>query len=180
MQYNEPEYILVDVLKEVVAAVREVLQLPVLNYQYGYVTELNTMLQQYAASTPEYQAQRFPLVWVRQPFAIKRAWEGFYGTIDDLGIFIMQESEATLTAEERMNKTFKPVIYPIYRELMRQLNLHPAIVYSLSGRRHTFIDRYWWGEIQEAVISDIVDCSELSQVEIQLHNNPNSTTFKSF
>src|SRR5688500_16342153 len=109
---NNPEYILVDVFAEIVAATRVALGLPVLNYQYGYVTELNETLKQYS-ETAEYAVKKFPLVWLQQPFTVERGTVGFFGEVKDLRLFIMNASEINLKASERLAGNFKTVIYPI-------------------------------------------------------------------
>jgi hypothetical protein len=175
---NNPEYIVVDELGAVVEAVKTALDLGALNYQYGYVEELNQTLTQWAKD-PEYSLLRFPLVWVMQPFTIVRGKPGIYGSVEGLRIFIIQSSQKTLRAAERMEGNFKEVIYPIYRELLNQLNESVAFV-DAPQRKHRFTDRYYWGEAQQSVLSDVVDCSEISNLELDIHNNQNCPPFKSF
>lgn len=175
---NKPEYIVVDEIGTVVEAVKTSLELDVLNYQYGYVEELNETLQQWSKN-PDFAVLKFPLVWAMQPFTIVRGEQGIYGSVEGLRVFIINSSEKTQKAAQRMEDNFKEVIYPIYREFMEQLNVSVAFVDS-PNRRHRFTDRYWWGEAQQAVLNDVVDCSEISQLELKIHNNQNCQTFKSF
>lgn len=179
---NNPEYILVDVFGTkdandqltggILYQVKEALALPVLNYQYGYVTELNETLNQWNVD-PDYAPLKFPLVWLAQPFVINRTNNGYYGTVEDLKIFILHGTTPDLKAYQRMDANFKTVIYPIYRELINQLENHPAIVRQLGVRSHRFIDRYYWGEAQQSVLNDVVDCSEIRNLQLQIHNNQN-------
>jgi hypothetical protein len=171
---NNPEYILVDELQEVVSKVKTELKLPVLNYQYGYVEVLNETLEQWSKSK-DHAALKFPLVWVMQPFVIARGERGFYGSVEGLKIFIINNSEKTLKAPDRMAKNFKPIIYPIYRELMNQINRHNAFESSYS-RKHKFTDRYYWGEQQQSVLNDVVDCSEIAVLELKIKDNQNCKT----
>lgn len=168
---NNPEYILVDELALVVAKVKAALSLPVLNYQYGYVEELNETLSQWSKSK-DHASLKFPLIWVMQPFVIARGDKGFYGSVEGLKIFLINSTDPTLKAPERMTNNFKAVIYPIYRELMEQINRHKAFESSYN-RKHKFTDRYYWGEQQRSVLNDAVDCSEISALELKIKDNPN-------
>lgn len=168
---NNPEYIVVDEIGAVVGAVKTSLNLDVLNYQYGYVEELNETLQQWSKN-PDYAVLKFPLVWVMQPFTIVRGKRMVYGSVEGLRIFIINGSNPNLKAAQRMTDKFKPVIYPIYREFMAKLNKHKAFVHCLE-RKHRFTDRYYWGEAQQSVLNDVVDCSEISNLELEIQNNQN-------
>lgn len=187
---NNPEYILVDefgtkdssdVLTDgILFNVKQALNLPVLNYQYGYLKELKETLAQYSV-THEFEVKKFPLVWVVQPFSIIRGIPGWYGSLDNLQIFIIQATEKTLKASERMVKTFKPVIYPIYREILNQLVLATCFDQKdVDTLAHKITDRYWWGEDQQKIIDDVFDCMEISQLKLKISNNLNSQIFKSF
>lgn len=193
---DSPEFILVDVfgtknaddqlISGILYEVKEALNLDVLNYQYGYVTELNETLKQWS-DTKTFSELKFPLVWLAQPFTISRGKLGFYGSVDDLRIFIINETTPDLKATQRMEGNYKTVIYPIYRELMNQLAIHPAFSNPTSGImttpqtfQHNFTDRYYWGEAQQSVLNDVVDCSEISGLKIDIHHNHNCIPFKNF
>lgn len=175
---NNPEYIVVDEIGAVVEAVKSSLELDVLNYQYGYVEELDETLQQWGQN-PDFASKKFPLVWVMQPFTINRGKAGIYGSVEGMRIFIMNATSKTDKATRRMEENFKQVLYPIYRELLNQLDVSVAFVDSLN-RKHKTTDRYYWGESQKSVLADPVDCLEISNLELEIHNNQNCKTFKSF
>ncbi len=176
---NQPPYILVDVLKECAEATRISLGLPVLNYQYGYITELNETLNQYA-KTVEFQTKKFPLIWIRQPFTLARNSEAFLGRVNDLTFFIMSTSNKTAKAHERMELTFKPTLYPIYDEFLSQMDNHIALSYDGQSAKHDVIDRYYWGTEQQSYLTDVVDCMEIRNMQIKVNNNSNCITFKNF
>lgn len=178
---NNPEYILVDVFGEIVTAVKQELGFAELNYQYGYVQELNQTLQQWN-QTPEFASKRFPLVWLAQPFTVRRGdTPGFYGKTQGLSLFIVHHSTATMTAPERMEQTFKPILYPIYRSLLQKISDHLAFSAPwLNEIPHRLTDRYYWGEQQQTVLNDIVDCLIVSDLELFVNHNENCLPFKSF
>lgn len=168
---NNPPYYVVDAIGQVVEATRIARGMTSLNYQYGYVSELNETLIQYSKS-PQFEVLKFPLVWLCQPFILSRGVQGFFGSVSELRIFIINQTPKNIKAKQRMEDNFKTVLYPIYLELFNQMNLNPAISYQVE-RPHVLIDRYFWGNQQQAMLNDVVDCLEVSQIEFKLNNNSN-------
>jgi hypothetical protein len=170
---NNPEYILTDEMATLVDAVKASLGLPVLNYQHGYVDELKETLVQYG-KTEKFSKKKYPLVWLVEPFTVERGDIGWYGTTKDLRIFIIAPTDKDYKAQQRIDTVFKPVLYPIYRELLEQFALtvifKQVIVDTLP---HNVTNRYFWGEEQQKIIGDIFDCMELSNIRIKIANNPN-------
>jgi hypothetical protein len=165
---NEPEYILIDALEDVVSRIKTALNLPVLDFKYGYLAELKTYLQQLSKDDP---IKKYPLVWVRYPFSITHD-STFFGATNDLTMFIIAESNTDRTAKRRMTEIFKPIIYPIYRRLMIELNETTGISYDVN-RKHTTIDRFYWGSAQQSEIDDVIDCMEISNIDLTINNNLN-------
>lgn len=170
---NNPPYILVDEFQTLVAAVKAKLSLPVLNYQYGYIAELQATLKDYSL-TAQYRVLKYPLVWLVQPFTIDRVNGNYFGDTS-LRIFIIQESATALKAPDRMTDVFKPVLYPIYGELMQQIGIASQIFDGMLNKviPHRVIDRYYWGEEQQDKIDDVFDCMEISNLKLKIKNNPN-------
>lgn len=175
---NQPEYILTDVFKQVCAQVQAALGIPVLNAQYGYIDELNETLKQYS-DTVQFRTQKYPLVWLREPFTMRHNVPGFFGVVDDATIFIINGTTKDLKAERRMNENFKPIILPIYRQLFTELNNHGAIGLEYK-RPHSTINRYYWGPKQQDEINDLIDCMEINNLLIKVNDNQNCLPPKSF
>jgi len=165
---NNPPYILVDELETVVTAVKTALNLSVLNYQYGYVTELNETLNEYNKEA-EFRPLKFPLVWLAQPFPVKRDSFEYFGRAT-LDIFIFNRTDVNLKAVDRMTNNFKPTIYPVYRELIEQLSMHTAFMNEDDQAiRHETTDRYYWDGINQTM-TDIVDWMYIKGIEITIKN----------
>lgn len=185
---NQPEYIPVDEMGTIVAAVKTTLGLPVLNYQYGEIGELTTTLQQWTkskGSAADKSADKFPLVWFVQPFMIERGIPGYYGLLKDAKVFFVAQTQKDYKAAQRMTNVYKAVIYPIYREFLNQTLLTGPFTGSgeelgIGGIRHDFMDRFYFGEELEEILGDVVDCSVMFNLELLIQNNPNCSTFKSF
>lgn len=175
---NNPEYILVEEIGELVSATSSaligsgVLTTPI-NYQYGYVNELKETLAQYD-KTAEYAELKFPLIWLVQPYTIQKGIPAFFGKTT-LRAFIIQESEQSLKATERMEQTFKPVIYPIYRKFMKLLEAKTNVFQGdeFTGFAHNVTDRYYWGQEQKDFLNDVFDCMEINYLKVRICDNQN-------
>ncbi len=175
---NNPEYILVDEIGTLVSQasanlIADGVLTTAINYQYGYLHELKTKLQQ-ASTMQAFARLKYPLLWLVQPFSIKRVNGDYFGDTQ-VRFFIIQQSEAALFAEQRMEVSFKPILYPIYRELISQFNSASHLFENTmnAAQEHTITDRYYWGENQQEQIDDIFDCMEVSGLQLKIKNNPN-------
>jgi len=175
---NTPEYFLVDEIGTLVSNASAILNAATvltgpINYQYGYLMELQDTLKEYS-KTNQFSNLKYPLFWLVQPFTISRKDVTYYGDTT-LRIFIIQESEAGLKAKERMEQKFKPILYPIYRELIKQITASGQLFDGLMGDHlvHNVTDRYYWGEDQQNIINDVFDCMEISNMKLKISNKQN-------
>lgn len=187
---NNPEYILTDEMGIIVAAVQAALQQanldagqpagwPVLNYQYGYIEELNETLQQYEADPAKFD-KKFPLFWLAEPYDTQRGVPGIFGTVNPR-CYIINTTDKTWKATTRMENNYKPVLFPVYREWLRQLVISPVFSHqSVETISHRITKGYYWGEAQRSVLNDAVDCLMISSLTIRINNNINCTPFKNF
>lgn len=168
---NQPEYFVTDVMGEVVALAAELEGINI-NYQFGYITELNQLLINWSKLN-EFADQKYPLVWFRQPVTIIRDRPEYYGRVADASLFIIYGTDKNLTAKERMEVMFKPKLYPIYRRLMEAMNLVSDKIQMEYFRPHGLVDRYYWGSGQEQEVNDAVDCLEINSLKLIIENNQN-------
>lgn len=176
---NNPEYILTDEMATVVAAVKTALSLSVLNYQYGYVKELNETLKQWEQDPLKFD-KKFPLVWLQEPFIVTRGQKNFYG-ISDTNLFIIKNTTKEWKAAERMTNNYLPELFPIYRELINQIIISEAFENETAEDfPHTITKGYYWGEDQKLVLNDAVDCIRIGGLKLRIKNNINCTILKTF
>lgn len=178
---NDPAYILVEVFAEIAATVKTNLALPVLNYQFGYLDELNETLKQYSENATD-AAKKYPLIWLVQPFTVDKTDRidgAFYGTTK-VRVVLFMHTDKVYKAKQRMDNVFKPVLIPIYSELLKQMDNHLAIVTKYGQRIHQYTERYYWGVAQQENFNDAVDCIDIVNLEIDVNNNSNCSNFKSF
>lgn len=181
---NDPEYILTDEMATIVADTKSVLDdpagtFPVLNYQYGFIEELNETLKQMEAN-PDAFNKKYPLIWLAEPFTIKRGIAGIFGTTE-VDVFIINTTTKTWKASERMTNNYIPVLLPIYRELMNQLIKSTVFdITNIDKLPHTVTKGYYWGDAQKTVLNDAVDCLKIGRLFLPIHNKQNCIPTKSF
>lgn len=168
---NNPEYILTDEMRTIVAAVKTALALTVLNYQHGYVRELDETLKQWEADPASFD-KKYPLVYLFEPFTETRSTYAYWSDVKDMKLFILYGTAQTLKADERMTDVFKTILLPIYRELIKQIDKSKVFV-NQKTVFHNKTNLYYWGENQQSVLTDPVDCIEISSLQLKVKNNPN-------
>lgn len=161
-----------DLTSGVLYQVKTALNLAYLNYQHGHIDELNETLSQWSKE-PDTDVKRYPLVWLVHPFTLRRESSDVYGTLVNGRILIITNTDPNLKSSERLEQIFKPTIYPIYRQLMVELNNHPAIQMEYDGNRsHEVTDLYFWENMSEG-LNDKVDCRLISGLSLAVNNNLN-------
>lgn len=145
-----------------------------LNYQYGHIEELLQTLKEYD-KVPNQADKRFPLVWLVTDFPEEHGQTiGVYAEVS-LNIVIMHQSKAEYKSTERLQNVFKPVLYPIYYQLMKYLAKHPAI--NVSGETmipHRKTDRFYWGTKKmgssgQTVLNDYVDAIDIQNLKLKIN-----------
>ena len=173
---NTPPYILVDEFAAIVTATKVALGLPNINYMYGYLSEVRENLAQATTAGGNFATTKFPLVWLVQPFTIERGENGMFGDTR-VNVLIITGSDINWKAKQRMDNNYKPIIYPIYEELLNQINIASDVFEGVTIREHSFTDRYYWGG-GDKVIDDIFDCSEISGLTLRIQDKQNCTITK--
>lgn len=173
---TDTQFILTDELETVVAAVKAALGISVLNYQYGEVEELNETLKQFEQDPNKYDL-KFPLIWVAEPYQVKRGDPSIFGTAD-VNVFVINSTQKTWKAKERMENNFKPVILPIYREFLKQIEVSMAFDHPY-GRvpEHTTVNRYYLGENRQSTLNDVVDAMKISGLKLRISEKQNCSPF---
>lgn len=169
--YSKPVYI-VEEMAAVVAKVATKLATPVY-YMYGHPLEIVGRLQEKANSTTM-KATAFPLVCLFTDIPEDNGDNvGFYAK-DRLNIVICTSTTQTYTSEERTANTFKPILYPIKVELLKQITAYPN--FTVNGElKFRSWDRYFWGRqgLYGSVanpFNDYIDAIEIQNLQITIKN----------
>lgn len=178
-QIQQPvPYLLADVIAQVKAAVLPALQahdanIQTLHYEYGTWEEIIETLKQYDQSRTK-RFEKYPLVALIHNFPEKRGDKtGYYGEVELL-LVIAHHTEAQYKAAERYQKSFVPVLYPIYQELLHQIARSPAFAQvSVDSIRHTKADMLHWGRStlysagpSENQLTDHIDAIEVRGLQL--------------
>lgn len=162
-----PLYV-VDIIGEVVAATDAVL-FPTLNrhinYLYGRSTQILTELQKMAGAAST-KGLRYPLVALFEDFPQQTGNSGYYAEIKVPKISIAMLTDFNDSPEKRYPKTFKPVLYPICFEFLRQLTRHKNIV----GNDPAAFSKYLWErpgtQPEGGNLNDYLDAIELQNLQL--------------
>ena len=175
---SDPVYI-VDVFRDVVAKVSTALlaQLQAVDslitgvhYEYGHYTDIQERL---TAKGKTDKQQRFPLICLFEDYRIRHGvpQKGTTG-LTDLKLIILHSSKNTVTRQWREDNVFRPILYPIYFEFLKQLkNSGMFSIYDVSMIQHDQINRPHWGDPglyknDSYLFGDVLDGIELSNLQL--------------
>lgn len=168
--------LIVDLFKDVVTDMNLVLQ-PSLNvsvrYHYGSSIQiLKKLVQLNEGITTK---QRFPLIALFQPFQEVIGGDGYYAHVKIKKIVIAMLSNLTDDVPDRYNKTFVPVLYPIYYEFLNQIAQNGYFVINDAGMiPHTKIDIPGSPPPKnEADFNEFVDAIEINDLELTINEQIN-------
>lgn len=151
-----------------------------INYQYGHFRELIQTMAQWDTD-PSLRTQKYPLIYLVQDFKEARGkGAGVYADVS-LNIIICHQTDPTYKVTDRMTNVFKPVLYPIYYSLIKQLtknNLTFAVSPDLVP--HDKWDRSYWGTLQlntggsdhKLALNDFVDAIDIQNLQLKIDYQP--------
>lgn len=149
-----------------------------ISYHKGSYLELLETLQQKDSSNTQ-RKQKYPLVFVPMPFTEKRGRvQGVYADVR-LRVLIIHQTEATYKVTDRYTNVFKPVLYPIYYEFLRQLagykGIYPAYEDLLTHDKEDldFAGRNTLGNNKDGtLLNDYADVIDIQNLELKFYNKP--------
>jgi hypothetical protein len=168
---KQPVYI-VEELSNVVDATRALYGKD-LYYLYGHPVEIVQRLQEMSNSKTSKQ-KKFPLIALFTDIPINVENEGFQGKAI-LHIIIATTTEPNYTAPQRLEKTFKPILYPIRDLFLSSFQKHRQFTFE-EGMKYTTTDRYYWGKQglygnDGNMFNDHIDAIELQDLHVNIKNN---------
>lgn len=173
-----------DAIKEVVQWVDSALY-PTLTqhvyFMFGHPLEIVTRLQE--MSNDPAAPKKYPLVALFTDIPVNKNTDGFYGSAR-LQIVIATLTEPNLTAQERLDQNFRPILQPIKEQFLKELSRHAQ--FSSEGEfEYTEIERYYWGRQglygnTGNIYNDFVDCIELQNVQVNINTKICSTIKSNF
>ena len=188
---NEPVYI-VDIFSDIVTKVSaakddtgktltERLQavqstITGVHYLVGHYTEIKARLEGLSKMTAG-RYDKYPLIALFQDFVETRGNSGgYYGEVT-LQLMILYHTNKSDYTEDRYTKVFKPILYLIYEELMRQIHKSTkTVTQSIDLIKHDKIDRPHWGNPaiygpDGYILSDVLDGIEIRNLKLPINQN---------
>lgn len=127
-----------------------------------------------------YKSQKFPMVLLILDTELRKGESIQYEYSHSPQILILANTEPAYISEERTTNVFKPILYPIYRNLITAMTKCPYIAYNPNGIDHTHTDRYFWGKEgirmrgnDSLIFNEYLDGIELNfnNIEVYKYNN---------
>jgi len=173
---DEPVYV-IDVMREIVSRVSAVVT-PQLARAQPTITGVQCLVGHHNDIRNRLVSQKtgkYPLIAVFQDF-VEREGDASGYTYVDLQVLILYYTEKTSYTEDRYDKVFKPILYPIYLELLQQIKKHKHVhIISANRIEHDKIDRPHWGDPgtygnKDYLLDDVLDGVELRNLKLVLKN----------
>lgn len=171
-----------ELFKEVAAKVHQALstratdQFPVY-FDYGHYTEVTRNLTSKDGSISQ-KGKKYPLIWLVMDFVEKVGDTTDYCELPDLQLIIATVTTPAITTPQRIEKTFKPRLYPIYAELMNQIE--QSGFFSVSDPEaipHERILRPYWGgqdtygNGQANLFNDFIDAIQIRKLKLTVNES---------
>jgi len=138
-----------------------------ISYQHGHLQEIIETLIQYD-KTESKRYKKYPLVILIEDIKERH---GQYFTELDLNIILVFHTKKDYKSQERYEKTFNPILLPMYENLMNALFYNKyLLVNDVSQIDHTKTNRLYWG--REALAGNTANKTgdAIDAVEINIRN----------
>lgn len=140
-------------------------------YDYGRYIEVTRNLVQKAGGVTT-DSRRFPLIWLVVPYSVTETMDGNEAKVRDIEIVIATRTEQDSNTTARIEKTFRPRLWPIYDELRSQIVKSGYFQDVDINNFHTRIDQpYWDGKETNGrnLFSDYIDAIQLKNISLTLN-----------
>lgn len=170
----------VDIIRDIVTKVSSKLlnQLQVIkpditgvHYEYGHYLDIQERLTVKDAVA---KMDKYPLVCLFEDYRVTHGKVGLTG-IANLKMIILYKSSNQVTRQWREDNVFRPILYPIYFELLKQLKLSGKFnIYDETKIKHDQINRPHWGDPEmykndSYLFGDVLDGIELANLELETY-----------
>lgn len=165
--------IVVNLFKEIAQRTADKLEMHV-NFMHGHHSEITQVLTDLTQDI-DASAGKYPLIALFQDFEEKKG--NYFIELPAIQIIIATLTDKNYLAAERYDKTFIPVLYPIYNEFIRQIAISTYFKESSVNKiAHTKIDRLFWGKNglygnTGNVFNDFIDAIEIKNLNLNVKLN---------
>jgi hypothetical protein len=145
--------------------------------EYGHMVEISNTLKARNTATGTLQYQKYPLIALKLDVESDYIGQGNTFNYSDISIFLVNITDKTYKAKDRLEKNFDPVLYPLYEKFITALKRHPSIriTNELDNTKHSKIDRFFWGSQDndnstKNIFNDYLDAIEIRNLELSINN----------
>jgi hypothetical protein len=168
--YIEPTSVVVDMFTNILNTLGY-------NFLYGHPVDVLQALVD-LDKDPVLSATRYPVICLFQDLPEANNAQVGINFSANLHFIIATSTEASYRAPERYEKSFKPILYPMYEAF--KLALFESGYFMLVNEdqiQHTKKDRVYWGRnglygVDGNIFADKIDAIELTNVKLQTYSNP--------
>ena len=138
-------------------------------YMYGHPKEIAIRLQE-LSNSPTEGHKKFPLIILFTDITIDRSLVGFYGSTQ-LRILVANFTLPEYTSVQRTDINFKPILHPIKKELISQIERHSQFTFE-DELTYKETDMYYYGsQINDKnIFNDRIDAIELRDIKLNIKN----------
>lgn len=144
------------------------------HYEHGHLLEVdNTLVNKEKSTTQRFN--KYPMIVLLQDFTEDQTREGH--TELSLNLVIVSNTKSDIKASERYERTFNPILYPIYDQLLDSINWNGSFFWTgdLQKPPHTKIDRPFKGISNDNgniryAMSDKLDAIEINNLTLNYYD----------
>lgn len=135
----------------------------------GHLLDVKNRLIQKDESTGVLKWQKYPLIILLQDFEYSES--RIVRSEVSVDIIIVNETKSDYDTEERRENNFKPVLDPIYNDLMNAFNR--SRYFSLTDGTWDVTRRYYWGSElnNQNIFTDHLDAIEINNLSLTIPKN---------
>ncbi len=143
-------------------------------FDFGHYPDvINNLIEKDQSPVMATKKSKFPLIWLVTDFIEKMGQgnDNYYTQASPLTIIIAMDTEIDYSGEQRRDKTFLPILYPIYAKMMFYISESSAFgMPHITTIKHNKINRPYWGKNGEAnFLAHIVDCIEINNLSLNVN-----------
>lgn len=145
-------------------------------FKCGHPLEIIAELQAMSKAADK-KGQRYPLIALFRDFPEDRGVDAGIYSVPRLNLFFIALTNPTFTTDQRKQKNFKPILYPIMEEFFNQIKGSAKFSPGKIGvYSYTQIDHYFWGResiygAEANIFTDWIDCIELKNFKLPIYLN---------
>ena len=142
-------------------------------FMHGNPREIVEVLQSYTASFTR-KNKKYPMVHLFRDMR-EEISKGIYGLEPTVQcrLVICTLTKKDLRADDRESQNFKPILLPIFEELINQISKSKLFgMPSIDDMKIKKWDRYYWGssEVDKNKLNDYIDAVEVESISLKLKN----------